>query len=173
MITQGEWQSLLHLQPSHFRYPNNMEIDVVRGLDILIGAIGVRPIILSDYRPGDKKQHGKGRAIDTTWPGAEPMAVWDKAHKSRLFSGLGIYTNEGGYVSFHFDTRTERTVDRPATWGGQITHPFDPEVNGHIKRTEYTTVDAVIDQIKKKGTTVIAVLASLSFAIYLITRNSD
>ncbi len=150
MISTAQWASLLTLQRSQFRYPDKMQWSVVSALDQLANRIGSRPQVLDDYRPGDPKQHGKGLATDTYWPGVDPLNVWEHIKTSRLFSGFGIYVNEKGAVSFHTDKRIERTVTNPATWGDFIAHIYDAEDGEHKRQDNYTTAQAVLDFLKKK-----------------------
>jgi len=124
------------------------------------------PVILDDYRPGDPRQHGQGTAIDTTWPGADPVGLYNLAVGSRLFNGIGIYLNEKEQVSFHFDTRADRTPDNPALWGDFITYPYNPDTKTHVRRDEYTSAQMVIDVLKKKTTIAIVAVAALAFALY-------
>jgi len=165
-----QWDNLLHLQPSYFQYPNEMDFSIVSALDRFIELAGSMPLNLSDYRPGDPRQHGLGRAIDTTWPNRDPLEIWNLARQSHLFSGLGIYLNDRGVVSFHFDTRADRAPDDPALWGDFITHSFDESTNSNVRQDEYTIAASVIDVIKKNKATNILVAASLMFGLYLLSR---
>lgn len=163
MATPVPWSSLLYLKPSDFRYPKEIDASVAIALDRFVHIVGRKPIIIDDWRaPGTKsegEQHQLGRAIDTTWPGIEPTVLWQAAHDAKLFNGLGVYVNEQGVASFHFDTRigdkalghwVDRTPQNPATWGGIISHPYDPNTGRHVKKTEYVGASSVIDLLKKK-----------------------
>jgi len=165
-MNSHEWESLIHLKPSMFQYPDKVKFSVVHALDQFVGIIGSKPVIISDYRPGDPKQHGKGLAIDTVWSGIDALTLWGKAIGSKLFNGLGIYLNEKGAISFHFDKRTERTPDNPARWGCFITHPYDPETATHVRADEYTTAEIIISELKKKGIIVAVGLIAFGYAIY-------
>ena len=170
MITSQQWNSLLYLSRSDFKYPDRLDFNVVQGLDILTGKLKSRPIVLSDYRGYDPEspnsQHQFGKAIDTTWPGVSPDLVLEKAEGLNVFGGIGIYVNEAGVVSFHFDTRPLKSSGEPARWGGIITHPYDVELEDHIRRTEYVALDIVVNMIKKKELLILLVLAGLSYLIY-------
>lgn len=150
MIQSDQWNSLLHLKRSDFKYPDQLDWSIVRALDVFISIAKSKPQILSDYRPGDPRQHGKGRAIDTAWPGADPLEINRRAMGSNLFSGVGIYVNEQGVASHHFDTRTDRTPAKPATWGGVIKHEYNEATNSTDKTIAYASMAGVIDLIKKK-----------------------
>jgi hypothetical protein len=168
-----DWKTLLYLKPADFHFPDRLQSSVVVALDRFIGQIGSRPVILSDYRPDDYHpagQHGQGLAIDTTWPGHEPLDIWSKAVSCRLFSGLGIYVNEVGAVSFHFDNRLDRLVNDPALWGAVITHPLDRYSGQHLQLNEYTTADVIVDIIKKKGVVLITFLIGFLLLYYLTKR---
>lgn len=172
MITDSQWNSFLHLSPGDFQYPAGLQFSIVSALDRFIGQIGSKPEIISDYREGDPRQHGKGLAIDTAWPGQNPLEVNQAALDSHLFSGVGIYVNPAGVASHHFDTRVERSVDAPARWGGVIEHPV--QADGSVgKAIEYTTMQAVIDQIKKNlgGTTNVVAMVLIGIGLWLILRS--
>lgn len=172
MISRQQWSAFLNLTPSDFVYPDQLRFDIVSALDRFIGMVGAKPVMLSDYRPGDPRQHGKGTAVDATWPDREPLEIWNLALGSRLFNGLGIYLNEREVVSFHFDTRVGRTPDSPALWGALITYPYDADSQRHLRRDEYTTAQAVIDVLKKKQGTFVLAAAVLAFALYLWSRSN-
>ncbi len=156
VISPQEWQRFHILKPGDFNYPDQMSPDVVRNLDLFAYQMGARPTILSDYRPEDLKQHGAGRAIDTTWPGEDPFRIWRAALHSQLFSGVGVYLNEHGVASFHFDTRLDRTGKYPAKWGAFV----------ESGENTYVSAGLVLDQIKKKSWVLIPALAL--FVYYLV-----
>lgn len=175
MISQAQWNSLLWLKPTHFKNSDKLTWPVVRNLDAVISKIGSRPVILSDWRPyeterGGIQQHFEGTAIDHVWPGQDPLFVWQVLRDSNLFTGLGIYINEVGAVSFHTDNRTGRTVTNPALWGNFIEYPFDPAQGKNVRKDNYVGAELVIDAIKKKGTTVGLILAGT--LIYLLSSRS-
>lgn len=173
MITPSEWSTLLYLKPEDFagKNPEVLRFSIVQKLDHFTGIIGSRPLILSAGRPGDPKSHGVGEAIDTTWPGQDPLSVNQKALESGLFKGIGIYVNELGAASHHFDDWDARTSIEPATWGGIITHPVDSSTNQHVRVTQYVTMQSVIEILKKKlwqaVTSPAALLLVGSLIIYL------
>jgi hypothetical protein len=171
-ITSPQWNSLLYLKRSNFRFPDALVWETVQYLDQLTAIVGSRPEILSDYRPGDPRQHGQGRATDTTWPGQEPERVLNAIRAQKVWSGFGIYINDQGAVSFHTDTRTERHPENPATWGGLISHPFDAATGQNKKVIEYTTLARVLDVVKKKGAGIALSLIVLLFGIYLLTKRN-
>lgn len=123
-----------------FEYPVQIHEDTLRAFNEFVGILANADIrVLSDYRPGDPRQHGQGRAIDFEVPNIEPLYVWELLRKARLFSGRGIYLSDKNAVSFHVDTRTDRTVDDPAIWGDVITHGVDPETGLEVRTDHYTT----------------------------------
>jgi len=138
------WELLKYLTREDFKYPDEVNPEVIFGVDTLADEFGVKPVVLSDYRPGDQGTHGDGDAIDHTWPGVNPIRVNTRALRLRVFSGIGIYINEKGVVSHHCDCRPDRTVDNPARWGGIITHPAG------FKHIQYVTMERVLDEILKK-----------------------
>jgi len=171
MITPAEWASLLYLKPSDFKRPDGLSFDIVVALDHFIGIIGNRPVILSDYRPGDAKTHGAGLAVDTTWPGVDPLMVHQKAMNFEGFTGVGIYLNELGVTSFRFDARKQTRRDiGPDRWGAIISHPLDDQSGVHVRRTEYVAADVVLDILKKKGTQATIFLIAFGLMIYKLMR---
>lgn len=158
MLTISQWNALLYLKPSDFKKPDGLEYSIVKNLDRFIGIVGSMPVILSDFRVNDPKTHGKGIAIDTTWPGIEPIEILELAESQRMFGGIGVYINEADAVSFHFDTRPFKANGEPARWGGIITHPYDNDSGDHIRRTEYVGMSLVTDLIKKKEVGLIILL---------------
>jgi len=90
MITSDQLKSFLHVQPSDFECPDRLDYSIVNAYDHFINQVGSKPIYLSGYRPGDPRQHGLGLAIDPTWPGRDPVEIWNLARQSHLFNGLGV-----------------------------------------------------------------------------------
>ena len=150
-----DFTSSLYLKQADFIHPEKMAAQTVTSLDRMVGLIGIKPTILSDWRPFDSKspnsRHYYGDAVDTAWPGVDPLTVLDLAFKSQLWSGIGIYYNDRNVVSFHFDNRPDRSPTDPAKWGAFITHPYDPIKEMNVQMNEYTTMDAILDVLKKKG----------------------
>lgn len=165
MITKEQWKSLIYLSPQDFKYPDKLNWQVVKNLDMFIGQVGSKPIILDDYRDDDG-QHGFGNAVDTTFVGADPLFINQKALDSKLWSGVGLYFNDLGAASHHFDVRPDRIPSNPAKWGGIITHPFDSSKGQPVKKIEYMSIDYVIDSIKKKELVLITFLIVSAFLIW-------
>lgn len=167
MIQSEQWQSLLHLQPSDFSYPDKLDWSMVSALDQFISLVGSRPQILDDWRSSDpqnpKSQHLVGKAVDTTWPGKDSIAVLNLALESRLWTGVGMYVNEMSAVSFHFDTR-----DGLATWGGVITHPYDSSQGKPVKRIEYTALATVVNIVKKNILPLTTVLILCGLGLWIL-----
>jgi hypothetical protein len=171
-VTAQQWNSLIHLKPSDFKYPDRLEFSIVQALDRFISLVGSRPIILSDWRPvGEERpgsQHPLGTATDSTWPGQDPVRINSLALQSGLFSGVGIYWNDVNVASHHLDTRTNRSVSHPATWGAYITHPFDQATGGHVTKYEYTVMDTILEMIKKKAVPITLSLIGFALLLYLM-----
>lgn len=125
-----------------YHYPDKVDDRAKRYLDVLIYVLNAEPIILSDFREGDPKEHGKGHAIDTTWPTVPPLHVLEVSKDLNLWGGLGIYINEIGAASFHHDIRPHKPDGSIAKWGCLITP-------GESKRNyNYTTMERVVEMIK-------------------------
>lgn len=170
MISDGQWSSLLLLRRTDFRYPDNLEWSVVKALDDFSSLIGRRPVILSDYRPFDpadpNSQHALGRAIDVAFPGADSLALLSQLQAARLFSGYGLYNNEANAQSFHVDTRVNRTVDNPATWGAIVSHPGGKQVN------DYVGLSYIVDLVKKNSVKVLGLVLLVLGLIWVSNRRA-
>lgn len=157
-MTDQEFKALKVLKKSDFNYPENMQYSIVSGVDYLLESTGWPYETLSDYRPYDAQnpnsQHYYGKAIDITFPGVDPMAAYNTIKKSDLFDGIGVYVNEAGFVSYHLDTR-----GFPANWGGLITRPVDPDTGRAVKRIDYVSAETVLNVIKKKGASILVLMA--------------
>ena len=125
-------------------HPDKVAARAIRYLRALEYVLNAEAIVLSDYREGDPKEHGKGNAIDTTWIDVDPLKVVEVTLDLNLWGGFGLYINEGGYVSFHHDIRPHKANGSIATWYGQITNP------GGKKHIEYLAFHLGIDRIKAK-----------------------
>lgn len=176
MINASQWQSLRYYRPGDFRYPDKLQFSVVNALDILTANLGLKAHILSDWRPVSAErpgsQHPLGRAIDAVWPGLDPLKVLSVVRASRLFSGFGLYRNEKGFHSFHLDTRTDRTPEKPATWGALIYRQPDPKTGVPVRTTEYTSLDSVVRFIStraKKGLG-IGLMVLAAFVLWKLTK---
>lgn len=113
------WSRLGCYDRADFSFPDRLKDDVLLGLDKLADRIG-KAVILSDYREKSdvvESQHRLGRAIDFTYPGRDPGSVLEAIRDTKAFSGIGMYLNSKGAVSFHVDTRINRTPENPAIWG--------------------------------------------------------
>jgi hypothetical protein len=129
----------------NFKYPNKVEPRLKRYLKVVSLFLDVEPIILSDYREGDPRTHGKGMAVDTYWPNIDPLIVLEKVKELDLFGGVGIYLNEKDVVSFHFDIREHKEDGDIYSWGCFITSQ-----NGN-REYNYVAMNLVVDKIKQKG----------------------
>ena len=150
MITPLDWARLSFLKKTDFSSPDNLQLAIVVALDAFIRLVKIKPDILSDYRPwtanNPESQHARGLAIDVAFGALNPLDILAAAEASKLFDGIGMYRNEKGVVSFHFDKRGSS-----ARWGGIITHPVDPDTGQSSKQIDYVSLQAVIDLVKKKS----------------------
>lgn len=115
-----DWNKVRYYRPEDFRHPEKVDDSVVVALDTMAG-LGLRVTPIDDWRAvseNPKSQHLIGRAVDFVVPvGITPEKVLGFIKRTRVFTGYGVYTNEKGAYSYHVDTRTDRKVDNPATWG--------------------------------------------------------
>ena len=135
------------MQELKWDYLKKVSPRLIRYIDLLAMLLNTRPTILSDYRKGDKKQHGKGLAVDVYWPDLDPLAVLEYVKKLNLFGGIGIYLNEASVPSFHYDIRPHKYDGSIATWYGCIYH-----INGQ-KHIEYLALQEGIDRIERERKT--------------------
>ena len=170
MISSSQWNSLLNLNSQDFKHPESLKFAIVKSLDKFVSIVGIRPVILSDYRQDDPKQHGQGNAIDVVFPGGDSTTIYEQALDSSLFGGVGVYLNDAGHVSYHFDSRLLKPDGTPAKWGGLVTHPYDALEETHVKRIEYFGADLVLDMIKKKAFLPGLFLILFGSLIYLSNR---
>lgn len=142
-----QWPTIRNYQQSDFSFPDKLEHSIIAALDRFTDLIGRKGAILSDYRAftagNPNSRHGKGDAVDVAFTGADPVAILQAAENSGLFDGIGIYLNERGAVSFHFDKRGTR-----ARWGALIAPVTDPDTGVVSRVNSYTTLDAVLDKVK-------------------------
>ena len=129
------------MQELKWDYLKKVSPRLIRYIDLLAMLLNTRPTILSDYRKGDKKQHGKGLAVDVYWPDLDPLAVLEYVKKLNLFGGIGIYLNPAGVVSFHYDIRDHKYDGNIATWYGRITYPKGQ------KRIEYLAMNIGVQEL--------------------------
>lgn len=166
-MAESMYTSLLYLSPDMFDYPERLSEELLRKVDQFVGIIGQRPTVLSDYRPGDPKTHGKGQALDLVWPSLDPLRVWSELKQAKLFSGLGIYLNDLGAVSFHVDVRPDRTATDPAIWGDFIVHTTDPDTGRAVRVDQYVGADLVIAELKKKALPALIVVGAVLLLLIL------
>lgn len=170
LITPTDWSQIQNYRPDDFKHPEKLDHGVVLGLDNLARKLGVKAIILSDYRVVSdisKSQHGLGRAIDFTYPGLDSVLVLNSIPGLNCFSGYGMYVNEQTFgVSFHVDTRVDRTPESPATWGAT-----KDQRTGQVAWA-YTSLRSIVD--KFFPTTIVGLLwmGLASVAFYYLTRRA-
>ena len=129
----------------NWKHPDKVQPRLKRYLKIMTLLLDRTPIILSDYREGDPRTHGKGMAVDTYWPNIDPLVVLEKVKQLNLFGGVGLYLNEKGVVSFHFDIREHKEDGDIYSWGCFIT----PSGNG--REYNYVAMNLVVDDVKKRS----------------------
>lgn len=170
LITPTDWSQLQNYRPEDFKHPEKLDHGVVAGLDRLATVLGVKAIILSDYRllsAISKSQHGLGRAIDFTYPGLDSVVVLDAIRDLKCFSGYGMYVNEKTLgVSFHVDTRTDRSPESPATWGAT-----KDQRTGQVAWA-YVSLRSVVDKFFGGTASSIAWLLVASVAFYYLMKKS-
>jgi len=161
-----DWSKIELYGPSDFHYPDKLDHSVVYALDRLGLALNRKAVILDDFRFVSKNrtsQHLVGRAIDFTYPDLDSMKVLNTIHYVGLFTGYGMYVNAAGVVSFHGDTRTDRSPSDPATWGAQK----------GVGETEwvYTTLRSIVDFVGPAALPLGWIVAML-VGIYFLARKS-
>jgi len=167
-MTPVDWRTIQRYSPKEYFYPDRLDDSIVRAMDRLAGLLKVKPRIIDDFRfTSDNKnsQHLKGLAVDFVVPSLDSLTVLNTLKASKMFSGIGIYTNENNAVSFHVDTRTDRSVENPAIWGA--TKDRTQGITDWI----YTTMDSVVELIKEKKTPIFLLgIGALIVVMYLILK---
>jgi hypothetical protein len=153
-------------KPGDFKHPEKLDFEVLSGLNRLATLLGIKAIILSDYRIDADSQHGLGRAIDFTYPTVPPMTVLDTIRDMKHFSGYGMYVNERGVVSFHVDSRTDRSPESPATWGAERDRRTDQKV------WAYTSLRSIIDKYFPAALPALVWLLIMGVGIYYLAKHS-
>ena len=114
------WRTIKHFKPEEFNYPdefiNNGGFVLLQKLDEFREFVGKPIIIHSDFRPGDKGQHGKARAVDIHIKGMHVIDQFLCAEKSGLFTGIGIYPNWNN-PGLHLDIRILKEGEAYHSWG--------------------------------------------------------
>lgn len=148
MLTAQQWQSLKHFSPANVPDSDKLEFSILKALDDFTSRLGTFPQFIDTWRPfksGSPVWHNSGIAVDVAYPGMDPLQVLQAAESSGLFDGVGIYRNEAGAVSFHFDKRGYR-----ARWGAEITHSVDPDTGRSVQSNAYTTLENIVALLTKK-----------------------
>lgn len=148
MISPSQWLQLRHFTPANVPDSDKIQFSILQALDEFTGIIGARPVFLDVWRPvvsGSPVWHNQGIAVDVAYPDKDPLGVLQAAESSGLFDGIGIYRNERGAISFHFDKRGYK-----ARWGAEITHAVDPDTGKTVQQNAYTTLERIVDLIGKK-----------------------
>lgn len=140
-----QWSNVRNYSRVDFAYPDKLDNSIVAALDRFTATTGFKAKILDDFRAytagNPNSRHAWGDAVDVYFPGADSLAVLAAAESSGLFDGLGIYLNERGAVSFHFDKRGSR-----ARWGAFV-GPAQSETGD--RSNTYTTLQAVVDRVQR------------------------
>jgi len=87
------WSKIKYFKPYEFNAPYKIQHEILEGLDAFRHFLGVKIIPTSDYRLGDKGEHGKGCAIDIIIPEFHNniIDIYLKAERFN-FQGIGVYS---------------------------------------------------------------------------------
>lgn len=139
---------MIQFNPQDFQFYDRLEPGLLESLTNFANDLGVKPTILSDWRPFDQdnpnSRHNVGDAVDLVVPGRDPLEVWAVAERHFPAGGVGVYLNERGAVSFHVDTRGNK-----ARWGALITPAVDPDTGQAFRRYEYVAATPVLARIEE------------------------
>lgn len=115
MNSSTDWSKVEFFDKNEFEYPDRLDPLLIYSLDALRKAAGKPIKINCDFRPGDDKQHGIGKAADIVIKGLSVVDQFLIAEKTRLFSGIGLYpfSNTPG---IHIDIRTLQPHEPGARW---------------------------------------------------------
>lgn len=112
-----DWTVVKFFKPTEFgQYADEMDAQLIYRIDKLRVQAN-RPIRINDhFRPGDKGQHGLGKAVDIVIMGMSLLDQYLLAEKSGLFTGIGLYPywNTPG---IHLDVRDVKLGEPGARWG--------------------------------------------------------
>ena len=114
-------EGMRHFLPIEFSYPDLMDDHTLNMLDEMRDQEqGIYITINTDYRPGDPRWHGKGKALDLVIRSqatreALPLLQQFLIANRYLWTGIGVYPywNTPG---LHVDTRPMRVYGRKAFW---------------------------------------------------------
>jgi len=115
------WAKIQHFVPAEFDYPDLLDERLVLTLDVMRKReSGIIFTINSDYRPGDPRWHGKGKAVDGVMRDAKthsPLPIYRQfvIANRYMFTGIGIYpywTSPG----VHLDVRPMSLYGRKSFW---------------------------------------------------------
>lgn len=117
------YEDIKYFKKEEFNHPDMVSYNLLHRLDQFREFVGKPIIIHSDFRSGDKGQHGKGLAVDIH---IKDMHVIDQflcAEKSGLFTGIGVYPNWFN-PGLHLDIRSGNNA-RWGCWTAPIYVPLD------------------------------------------------
>lgn len=105
------WSHIKNFKRSEFDYPDEMSPQLMRQLDVARDLAGVPFIITSDYRPGDKKAHGKGLAVD--------LRVMSSRDRFHILKGLfrACFVRIGDYDR-HIHADIDDSLPQKVAWWG-------------------------------------------------------
>jgi hypothetical protein len=122
------WTNLKHLRADdkihNWGDPKKLDYFLLLFLDEFCDALKKKIVVTSGYRPGDKKQHGQGKAVDIVVPDWDlPLFDLYLFAERFGFSGIGLYRSwryagrECG--GLHLDVRTETGSYSPGLMGAR------------------------------------------------------
>lgn len=71
-----DWGRIKHFDREEFDYPNKIFEPLLVTVDYIRDRVGDPFFITSDYRPGDSRLHGLGRALDWATPTSRSRQKW-------------------------------------------------------------------------------------------------
>jgi hypothetical protein len=77
-----------------------------------------------------------------------------------------MYVNERGVVSFHVDSRTDRSPDNPATWGAERDRGTDQKV------WAYTSLRSILEKYFPAALPAFVWLVIMGVGIYYFAKHS-
>ena len=86
-----EWSQIKNFRPAEFNHPDSLDPKLIRWLDRARQIAGIPFEITSDFRPGDPRAHGLGKAVDIRARSSRARKLIVEGLLAAGFNRIGIY----------------------------------------------------------------------------------